>query len=311
MGVYDQAIAAAQRTLAFATASGDAVLQALANLRLGAASRSRATIVGRSTISGRPWPPLRGRGATSVSVGSCRCDLPCTPCRVPCRVRDVRRRLCLRGEGLRIAEAMAHPGSLMLASWGIGLLALYQGDLSSTLPRLERAVGICQDVDLRSGSPGWLRPWAWRTCWAGAVLTPCRCSCGRWNRPLHEMIDFQARCGLSLGAAQRLAGRLEDAHALAEHTLAHAREYQERSNQAYALRLLGDIAMRREPLESNKPKLTTGRPSLWPRHSACAHFRPIAIWVLARCMARSGRREEACHELSAAIDLYRAMDMTF
>ena len=35
MGAYDQAIAAAQRALALATASGDVVLQALANLRLG------------------------------------------------------------------------------------------------------------------------------------------------------------------------------------------------------------------------------------------------------------------------------------
>ena len=51
-------------------------------------------------------------------------------------------------EGLRIAEAVDHPGSLMLASWGIGLLALRQGDLPRALPLLERAVGICQDADL-------------------------------------------------------------------------------------------------------------------------------------------------------------------
>ncbi len=51
-------------------------------------------------------------------------------------------------EGLRIAEAVAHPGSLMCASWGIGLLALRQGDLPRALPLLERAVGICQDADL-------------------------------------------------------------------------------------------------------------------------------------------------------------------
>ena len=37
-------------------------------------------------------------------------------------------------EGLRIAEAVAHPGSLMVASWGIGLLALRQGDLRRASP---------------------------------------------------------------------------------------------------------------------------------------------------------------------------------
>ena len=47
-----------------------------------------------------------------------------------------------------------------------------------------------------------------------------------------------------------LAGRLEEAHALAERALALARTHQERGHQAYALRLLGDIAARREPPES-------------------------------------------------------------
>ena len=46
-----------------------------------------------------------------------------------------------------------------------------------------------------------------------------------------------------------LAGRLEEAHTLAERTLALARQHQERGHQAYALRLLGDIAARREPSE--------------------------------------------------------------
>src|SRR3989442_5103049 len=54
----------------------------------------------------------------------------------------------LGDEGLRIAEAVAYPGSLMTAYWGIGLLALRQGDLHRALPLLERAVGICQEAEL-------------------------------------------------------------------------------------------------------------------------------------------------------------------
>jgi ATP/maltotriose-dependent transcriptional regulator MalT len=56
-----------------------------------------------------------------------------------------------------------------------------------------------------------------------------------------EMVAFQAFCHLSLGEAQVLSGRLEEAHALAEHTLGHAREHEELGDQAYALHLLGDI----------------------------------------------------------------------
>ena len=37
---------------------------------------------------------------------------------------------------------------LSLMWMGIGLLALRQGDLGRAVPRLELAVGICQDADL-------------------------------------------------------------------------------------------------------------------------------------------------------------------
>ena len=53
----------------------------------------------------------------------------------------------LGDEGLRIAEAVDHPCSLMMASVGVGLLSLRQGDLPRALPLLERAMGICQDAD--------------------------------------------------------------------------------------------------------------------------------------------------------------------
>ena len=64
------------------------------------------------------------------------------------------------------------------------------------------------------------------------------------------MRGVQALCALSLGEAQLLAGDLEEAHALAECTLVYARAHQERGHQAYALRLLGDIAAQHNPPES-------------------------------------------------------------
>ena len=56
---------------------------------------------------------------------------------------------------------------------------------------------------------------------------------------------FETLCSLPLSEAYLLDGRLEEAHTLAERTLALAREHQERGHQAYALRLLGEIAVRR------------------------------------------------------------------
>jgi tetratricopeptide (TPR) repeat protein len=122
---------------------------------------------------------------------------------------------------------------------------------------------------------------------------------------------FQALCSLTLGEAQLLAGCLEEAHALAEGALALAGTQQERGNQAYALRLLGEIAVRREPPER----------ALAAVHYQQAHtlaeelgMRPLQAHChrgLGTLYATTSQQEQACAALSAAIALYRAMDMTF
>ena len=108
-----------------------------------------------------------------------------------------------------------------------------------------------------------------------------------------------------------LAGRLEEAHTHAELALAHARAYQERGNQAYALHLLGEITARRDPLAAEE---------------AAAHYqqalalaeelgmRPLVAHChrgLGTLYATTGQREQARAALSAAIALYGAMAMTF
>jgi tetratricopeptide (TPR) repeat protein len=124
-------------------------------------------------------------------------------------------------------------------------------------------------------------------------------------------VDFQTLSSLSLGETQMLAGRLEEAHALAERALALAHEHQEHSNQAYALRLLGEIAARREPPEHEQAE-TYYRQAL-----ALADelgMRPLMAHChlgLGTLYAKRDQREQARVELSAAIELYRAMDMTF
>ena len=65
-----------------------------------------------------------------------------------------------------------------------------------------------------------------------------------------ERVEGQVQCHLALGGGAAAAGRLEEAHALTERALALAREHQERGRQAYALRLLGEIAAQRDPPEA-------------------------------------------------------------
>jgi tetratricopeptide (TPR) repeat protein len=126
-----------------------------------------------------------------------------------------------------------------------------------------------------------------------------------------EMVCYQALCHLSLGEAHLLAGRLEAAYALAERALAPAYEHQERGYQGYALRLLGDIAARREPPERDQAG------EYYCQALALAEelgMQPLVAHChlgLGKFYAQSGHRTEARTELAAAVELYRAMEMTF
>jgi tetratricopeptide (TPR) repeat protein len=126
-----------------------------------------------------------------------------------------------------------------------------------------------------------------------------------------ERVDLEASCGLSLGEAQLLAGRLEEAHALAERALAHAREHQERGNQAYALRLLGDIAARREPSERDQAEAHYRQALVLAEELGMRPLQAHCHMGLGTLYAKIGEREQARAELSTAIKMYRAMDMTF
>jgi hypothetical protein len=104
---------------------------------------------------------------------------------------------------------------------------------------------------------------------------------------------------------------MDEAHALAERALALGREHQERGNQAYTLRLLGDIAARREPPESVSAE-THYRQALTLAEER--GMRPLQAHChrgLGTLYATIGQQEQAHAKLSAAIVLYRAMDMTF
>ena len=195
-----------------------------------------------------------------------------------------------------------------MASWGIGLLAFRQGDLPRALLRLERVMGLCQDADLPLYFP-WIAPalgavytLGGRIADAVSLLTQAIA-----QTTAMEMITMQALCHLSLGEVQLLAGHLEEAHALAEGALALACEHQERGHQAYALRLLGEIAARREPPESNQAG-DDYRQALADELG----MRPLVAHChlgLGKLYARIGHHAAARAALTTAIELYRAMAM--
>jgi tetratricopeptide (TPR) repeat protein len=314
MGTYDQAITTAQRALALATASGDGVLHALANLNLGLAYQPQGDY--RQAIDCL-------RQTVAAFDGAWRCErfgqviLPAVQSRAWLAWCHAELGMFAEGstlgdEGLRIAEAVEHPASLMVASWGVGLLALHQGDLHRALPWLERAMGICQDTDLPIWFPSMAATLGAAYTLRGRVADAVPLLTQAMERAIAtERPNAQVPYSLSLGEAQLLAGRLEEAHALTERTLALARAHQERGHQAYALRLLGDIAARHEPPQSNQAEAYYRQALALAEELGMRPLQAHCYLDLGKLHAQRGRRTEAHIELSAAIELYRSMDMTF
>jgi tetratricopeptide (TPR) repeat protein len=107
------------------------------------------------------------------------------------------------------------------------------------------------------------------------------------------------------------AGRMQEAVHFAERALALARAHQEQGYQAWALRLLGEIAAQQEPVES-EPAIHHYRQAL-PLADALG-MRPLVAHChrgLGTLYAKTGRREQARTALATAIALYRTMEMVF
>jgi tetratricopeptide (TPR) repeat protein len=196
--------------------------------------------------------------------------------------------------------------------YGIGLLSCCQGDLRRALTRLERALGICQEEHLAIFFPRMAAALGAGYTLSGRVADAVALLTEAMEQTMAmDMAGFQALCSLPLGEAHRLAGRLEEAYACAERTLVLARTHQERGNEAYALRLLGDITARREPAESVQAE-THYQQALALAEALSMH--PLQAHChrgLGTLYATIGQQEQARAELSTAINLYRAMEMTF
>jgi len=215
-------------------------------------------------------------------------------------------------EGLRIAETVQNPFSLILACRGASMVSLRQGQLQRAIPMLERALGLCQDwhmplfVPELAAALGLAYALEGRVA-AGLVLMEQ----GLEQEVARGIPGFLAPLVVLLSQVYLLAGRLEDAHQRAAQALDLARQYQQRGNQAWALWLLGESTARQASPEG-EPAADHYRQALTLADEL--GMRPLVAHChrgLGTLYAAAGQREQARTELSTAIALYRDMEMTF
>jgi class 3 adenylate cyclase/DNA-binding winged helix-turn-helix (wHTH) protein/tetratricopeptide (TPR) repeat protein len=314
MGDFDRAVEYGQRTLAIATALEDVTLQAQANHILGntywhLGDYRRAMGFLRRNVVSLEGEQLRERfgmyGLPSVrswtSLVWCLAELGAFA-----------EGIAYGEEGVRIAEAVDPPFIRILAYRSVGELYLRKGDVHQAIPLLERSLELYQVGHIRLQFPQ-----------IASTLGYAYALCGRAAevRPLLEQAVAQAaamrfvvfRTGAIVWASEAylVAGQREDAIPLAWRALELTRNRKQRGVQAWTLRLLGEIARHREP-----PQVESAE-AYYRQALALAEelgMRPLQAHChlgLGTLYRQMGRGEEARAALSTAIELYRAMEMTF
>jgi tetratricopeptide (TPR) repeat protein len=213
---------------------------------------------------------------------------------------------------VRVAEAVDHPNSLIISCLGVGFLTLRQGDIARAISVLERGLELCRVYNILLWFPETSSALGCAYAFAGRVAEalPLLEQAEQRGAAMGTMGGQSLRVGY-LSEAYLLAGSMQEAVQLAGRALDLARAHKERGHEAWALRLLGEIAAHQaspeiEPAEHHYRQALALAEELG--------MRPLAAHChlgLGTLYARTGQSEQARAELSAAIELYRAMEMTF
>jgi len=213
-------------------------------------------------------------------------------------------------EGLRIAEEVRHPYSLILACWGLGLLYVLKGELSHASAHLERALSLCRDWNVPVLSPvttgflGYVHVLSGRIAEGLSSLQQ-----GEKDQKSSGLALFHSRLAVWLGEAFIRADRLEEALAQAERALALTRERGERGLEAWAFCLLGEVASRREPPEVEAAE---GHYRQALALGDALGMRPLVAHChggFAKLYRHMGKPEEEQQHFRTATIMYREMDM--
>ncbi len=213
-------------------------------------------------------------------------------------------------EGIKIAEELDHPVSLIYVNSSLGVLFLMQGETDRAIPLLERALRICQSADIPVYVPfvasrlGAAHLFAGRVSEALPYLEQ-----GVENFPTVGRVGFLSLSMVWLGEGYLRSCRLADASGLAKRAFDLSKAHKERGHEAWALKLLGDIALHQQPANLEEAE------SCYQRAFTLGlelRMRPLQAHChvgLGHVYGAIGSAEKARVELSGAIRLYRSMEM--
>ena len=215
-------------------------------------------------------------------------------------------------EGVRLAEALDHPYSLVCALRAVGRVHGAKGDIDEAIPIVERSLALSRDRNLPQLFPevadllGQLYALSGRVTEALMLLEEALAA-------LESMAMFQWRSSVlvHLGETYLLAGRSQDASDLAQSGLTLTRERGHRGYEAWVLRLLGEVAR-----YDSRPDVAASEAHYGAALALAGELgmRPVVAHChlgLGKLYQRAGKREAAHEHMITAIGMYSEMNMQF
>jgi class 3 adenylate cyclase/tetratricopeptide (TPR) repeat protein len=311
-GDYDDALHVGQRAVAVADEVGDPLLRSSTRHRLGQVYftvgdypravellRGSIDLLGQLTGTADELGYILGVGAHAwlayglVSLGQVGVAIP------------------LARRAIELAESGERPGDLIVGFGTLGLIYLIKGDHRDAARILERGLALCRSWSILDWSP--------------TMKSALGVAYAREGR-LAEAIELHERAAeeetrgtqgtlttgvLRFGETFLLAGRIGEARTCAERALGLARAAGERSVEARALRLLGEVEASAGSPDADRSE----------RHFRAALAQSEKLGVrpdAARChlglgglYGQTGRHDQSAEHLAAARAMFREMEMPY
>ncbi len=308
-GDHQRAINAGERALVLAIEIGDSAIQIGAQVRLTRVyvrlgDYRRAIDLceqNLSSLKGRPVGERNPFGMQAILSVATRSQ------RAVCHgeVGELAQGIGWAQEAVRIAETLGHSHSLVTAYSSLSYVYLVKGDLEKALTLLDRSLQICRTAHLDI----WL---SWPQAQLGYAYVHLSRSAeagfggGESGQPWAVGIAFQLWW---LGEAYLHAGRRDDAIAVVQRALDRARKSMERGQEAWALRLLGEISSQVAVPEVDKAEEHYRRAMTL---AEALGMRPLMAHChvgLGKLYRRIGSRQQAEEHLTTAAAMMRDMEM--
>jgi tetratricopeptide (TPR) repeat protein len=313
MGEYDRAIAAGQRALALATTSGAFDVQVTAQTRLGQVYYTGGDFRQALDVARRAIALLTGEQCAArfdmVALPTVASRGYVTGCLA--ELGDFAEGRGVAEEAIRMAEVAEQPYSIAAAYWHAGLISRRQGDIQRAVLALERSLALCKTATIPRLFPI-----------AASILAAAYALAGRVaealplvDQTLERMatgsrVIFQALVLTELTEALLLVGRMDEASALAGRLLELSRTHIGSGYQAHAYRLLGEGAIHCDPPDVDQATTHYRQALALAEELSMRPLQAHCHLGLGTRYAKTGQWEQAHAELSAAIGLYRAVEMT-